>query len=405
MSDQIGTPRLDTFGLAASQDPYPALHLLRARTPVSWNDDEQAWLLARHDDVSAIIADRRFLVADISTTLAKLADASQRDFDDLIGLMRMVLFLRNPPAHGAERRFLARVMGMWPLASYAPVIAKIADDLLHAAKARGGLDLVTDYADLLPPLVMAHMFGLERQTALDLVALAGDITMVFDRGRSLRFYTAMNAKAALARQTMLAVLQRRRADPRDDALSRMIALNDAEFGLSDLDLATRAFFLFLAGVETTAALIGSSLRALLLHPGEHARLAAGDITPAAAFDELARWCSPVQQVTRIATSAVDIAGHAITAGQRVVLLVGAANHDPAAYPDPDRLVLGRPGPPNLAFGAGLHHCIGMGLARLETCIAVERSLALPNLRLVSETADWMGHRTQRRLIRLPVATG
>ncbi len=403
MSGAAAADRIDTFALASSQDPYPALHRLRGQTPVCWSDDEQAWLLSRHADAASVIADRRCTVVDISATLAKLAEASGREFGDLVALMQVVLFLRNPPLHSTERRFLARVMGMWPLASFAPVIAQIAGGLLREATAQGGIDLVTGYADLLPALVMAHLFGLPRQDALDFVALASDITLVFDRGRSLRFYTAMNEKAARARGAMLEVLHHRRAHPRDDALSRMIALNDAEFGLSDLDVATRAFFLFLAGVETTAALIGASLRALLLHPAELTRLRAGDIGAAAACDELARWCSPVQQATRFATVPISIGGQQVAAGQRIVLLIGAANHDPEAYPDPDRLLLGRPGPANLTFGAGLHHCIGMGLAKLETSIAIDQLLTLPSLRLTAETAAWQGHRTQRRLSRLPAA--
>jgi cytochrome P450 len=248
---------------------------------------------------------------------------------------------------------------------------------------------------------MARLFGLPDADALGLVDLATELTKVFDRGRSLTFYAAMNAKAAAARAVLLDAVRARRRQPGPDALSRMLAINDAEFGLEEGDIATRAFFLFLAGVETTSALIGGALRALLMHPAEMARLAAGAIAPAEAFEELTRWTSPVQQASRYATEDVEVAGHAIRAGQRVVLLLGAANRDPDSYAEPDRLVLGRAGPPSLTFGAGLHHCIGLGLARLETTIAIAQVLALPPLRPIGPEAEWLAHRTQRRLRRLP----
>lgn len=393
----------DSFDPALAADPYPVLRRIRDAGPIGWSRAEAAWVLPRRAEVAAVMADRRFGVAEVADTIARLGAASGRDFADLCALFRVVLFLRNPPGHAAERRFLARVLGIWPLASYAPLIEEIAADLLAPARAEGGLDLVTGYADLLPPRVMGRLFGLADAAALELVELAADLTQVFDRGRSLSFYAAANAKAARARAMMADVVRERRRRPGGDALSHMLALNDAEFGLDDLDIATRAFFLFLAGVETTSALIGGALRGLLMHPGEMARLRSGEITPAAAFEELARWTSPVQQASRHALEAVEVAGQPIRAGDRLVLLVGSANHDPAAWPDPDRLLLGRPGPASLTFGTGLHHCIGMGLARLETCIAVAQLLALPPLRPVGPEAEWLPHRTQRRLRRLPVA--
>ncbi len=397
--------KVDSFALAASQDPHTPLHRLREEAPVSWSPAEHAWVLVRHADVARLVADRSCRVADLSAILNSLAAAAGRDFSDISAVMRVVLFLRNPPQHTQERSFLARVLGSWPLASYAPVITDIARRLLGRCRAAGEADLVTGFADLLPPFVMAHMFRMAEEDALALVALANDITQVLDRGRSLRFYQAMNAKAAGARAIMRAEVARRRRAPGEDALSQMIRLSDVEFGLDDEEISLRAFFLFLAGVETTSALVGASLRALLRHPAELARLASGGISAAEAFDELARLTSPVQQVTRYATTDMQVGGQHVAAGQRLVLMLGAANRDPAVYPEPDRLRLGRPGPGHLTFGAGLHHCIGMGLARLETIIAVQQFAQLPPPRLIGAEAQWMPHRTQRRLKCLPTAFG
>ena len=392
---------VDTFVLAASQDPYTPLHRLREHAPISWSDAESAWVLVGFRDVSSVVADRRFGVSDISAMLDWLAEASGRDLTDLSAVLRSVLFLRNPPAHTIERRFLARVLGAWPLSSYEPTIVAIAERLLAPARRDGGLDLATGFADLLPPMVMAHMFGISTEEALALVDLANQLTLTLDRGRSPRFYQAMNEKAAAARRIMADTVRLRRIKPGDDALSRMIALNDAEFGLDDLEVATRGFFLFLAGVETTSALIGSALLALMQHPAELARLRGAEISGKDAFEELARFASPVQQVTRLATEDVAVGGQTIQSGQRAVLMIGVANRDPAIYPDPDRLLLGRAGPGNLAFGAGLHHCIGMGLARLETYLAVGAFARLPMPRLLADEPAWLPHRTQRRLKKLP----
>jgi cytochrome P450 len=246
---------------------------------------------------------------------------------------------------------------------------------------------------------------MSEQDALTLADLLADISEVFDRGRSLRFYQAMNEKAAMVRALVLAVVRKRRKSPGDDAVSVMLALSGAEFCFDEAEIADRAIFLFMASIETTSGLIGCVLRALLLYTNERARLVNGEISPAEAFDELVRFSGPIMQASRFAVEDVEVRGQMIAAGQRVVLMIGAANRDPAAWPDPDRLILGRPGPGNVAFGGGTHQCLGVGLAKLETCVAVEKFLQLRNPRLMSCEQAWMPLRTLRRLSHLPVTFG
>ena len=393
---------LDTFVLSAMPDPYPALCRLRETAPVYWSAGESAWLLTRRDDVLTVLTDRRFLVVEIAPTLEKLAAASGRDFSALIACFKAVLLLCNPPGHAADRRFIAKVMASWPLSRLAPIIDRVTDALLAKGRRDGGMDLATGFADLLPPLVMAEMFGLPEQDALTLTHLIGEISEVFDRGRSLRAYQAMNERAVAARALLLAVVRQRRQVQGEDAISVMLALSDSEFGFGDAEIADRAFFLFLASIETTAGLLGCALRALLECPDEAARLASGAISPVEAFDELARVGGPILQASRIAPEDITIGGQSIAAGQRVILMLSAANRDPAAWPDPDRLILGRSGPAHVAFGAGAHQCLGLGLAKLETCVATKKLLQMPNPRLVSDRTTWAPLRTLRRLSHLPI---
>lgn len=195
----------------------------------------------------------------------------------------------------------------------------------------------------------------------------------------------------------------RRARPGSDLVSTLVEAADGDGLLSDSELVAMTVLLLVAGTETTVSLIGTTVWALLQHPDERARLREAPWLLPAVVEEAVRWESPVQRTWRIATTDVVLGGQTIPRGALVVLLLGAANRDPVRFADPDRFDVLRRDLGHVAFGAGVHVCLGAALARLETQVAIGALLRrLPALRLSTDQPAWRPTATLRGLATLPV---
>jgi len=215
-------------------------------------------------------------------------------------------------------------------------------------------------------------------------------------------------RGRVAQQAMLDyfsdLIPERRQTPRDDLLSLLIAAEEQGDRLSEGELLITCLLLFVAGHETTVNLIGNGLLALLNHPDELAKLRADPTLLPSAVEELLRYDSPVQRTGRITNTDVELDGRKIAKGSLVVTALGAANRDPAHFPDPDRLDITRRDNRHVAFGFGIHFCLGAPLARLEGQIAIGSLLRrMPGLRLATSTLEWRESSTLRGLKELPVA--
>jgi cytochrome P450 len=381
-------------------DPYPDYDRLRESTPVHWSAQENAWVLSRYGDVAMVLSDPTFVVVELAEVVDGVNRLANRNVDDLRAILSTVLFLRDPTAHAVARRYLVAVLGASSVATYASIIEDVVDSLLRTNEQP--FDAVTRYADLIPPLFMGRLLGLPADAVASVVKTVADVTMVMDRGRSLRFYARANDSVAAGLAVLSAEVAERRRERRTDGLSRMIDLSDAEFHLADREIATQALFLLIAGIETTSALIGSAIKAVLETPGAVQRLADDPGCTDAAIEEVIRYESPAQQTTRIASRETNIGGHEVRAGDHVILLLGAAHRDPEAYDRPSDFDIGRSGPAHLGFGKGLHHCIGPRVARLEARIALTKLLARGPEPVPDFRCTWWPHRTLRRLKSFPV---
>ena len=378
---------------------YPALH---QGPPIAWSDEEGAWVIHRYADVAAAMKDPQLVVGEPPPVIRALARVAGKDVEALALLLEEVLFLRNPPAHGPARQFLVAVLNDQPLSVHQARLEEIVRRLLGQAPQGEEWDAATAYADVAPPMFMAGLLGLSEEDSLAAIGVMNEVTKSFDRARSLRFYERVSGTVECARALIEANIDRRRAAPMADGLSRMIALSDARFGLTDTVIANRVLFLLMAGVETTSALISSTIAAVAERPDVAARVRADPGLAQAAVEETLRFDGPVKQSSRIALCDTAIAGQPIKSGDRIVLLVGAAHHDPGAFPDPDRFDIDRSTEGLLGFGAGLHFCIGAALARMEARVALKEILRRGELSLRSEGRSWLRHRTLRRLEHLPV---
>jgi pimeloyl-[acyl-carrier protein] synthase len=390
-------------------DPYPFYAALRAsnpvfRLPVGEPTGPGAWLLTRHADVHAVLRDVRF---SVDRRRARLV----RDNMDRLpigmalgeeGGLRTMLVM-DPPDHTRVRGLVSKAFTPRHVTALRPRIERIVEELLGAAAARGSMDLIADFAAPLPAIVIAELLGVPaadhrrfKQWSSELVTSVGAGNPVAIRER---FEKALGQLVDYLRR----VIAERRKAPGDDLISAMIQAQEERDALTDAELLATSNLLLLAGHETTTNLIGNGTLALLRHREQLERLRAAPALLPAAIEELLRYDSPVQATVRVATQDVEIDGRRIPAEALVVTGVGAANRDPAVFPEPDRLDLGREPNPHLSFGLGVHFCLGAALARLEAELAFGALLErFPRLELASEAVSYRSNLILRGLDALPV---
>jgi len=277
------------------------------------------------------------------------------------------------------------------------------DRLLEGAEERGGIDLVKDFAYPLPIAVICRMMGIPSadvelffQWAHDF-ARRGDVAAV-DAGVIRRGEEASRG----FRDYFVALGRERLRSPGDDLVSLLVLARDERGRLTDDELVSTCVILLQAGHETTADLISLGMRGLLLHPDQRALLCAEPGRIEGAVEELLRWDTSVQISQRIGTEAIEVGGARIPSGDVCVLLNGAANRDPARYPDPDRIDIGRPSRDHVAFGLGRYRCLGAALARVEIQTAIATLVRrFPRIELAGEPA-FRGSLYLRGLASLPL---
>jgi cytochrome P450 len=266
------------------------------------------------------------------------------------------------------------------------------------------MDIIADLAYPLPVTVIARMFDVPEKDYALFHGWSNALARSLDYTDDERVYL----NASKAAEEFTAYLQELVAGRRDnlgqDLLSALIQAKEAGDSLTELELFATCTLLLTAGHETTINLIGNGTLALLRHPEQMARLQENPGLMKTAVEELLRYDSPVQATGRTVYEAVEIGGHKIAAGQYVNFMLGAANHDPARFENPDQLDLGRQPNPHLALGSGIHYCLGAPLARLEGQIAFATLLRrMPNLHLETDSPKYRDNFTLRGLESLPVS--
>ena len=392
-------PRVDLLDPAVLSDPYPLFHRLRTEDPVHWEADLEFWALTRY-------ADALYALREDSLLSSAIHD-SPRPGGVGLSSARWFVFL-DPPRHTRLRALVHSAFTPQVVEGLRARIQAIVDELLDRAAEAGRLDLIADLGFPLPAIVIAELLGVPaedraqfRAWSADLAAAGGLVRMAADGAE--RLSRARAGGAALNAYFRDIIRERRRA-PRDDLVSRLTGVQSAEGTLSEEELVDTCALLLFAGHETTTNLIGNGMLALLRHPDELSRLRADPSLIGSAVEELLRYDSPVQIRVRVARETIEIGGRRIAKGQRVLVLVGAANRDPARFPDPDRLDIARPDNRHLAFGHGIHFCTGAPLARLEGAIAIRRLLRrFPRLELTTDQLAWRETLTLRALNALPVS--
>jgi cytochrome P450 len=389
-----------------TENPYPFFARLREQAPATQVTVEglSVWLVTRYDDIREGLSDPRLSndpeLADAVTRAVPWVGAS------MAGARHMVRV--DPPDHTRMRRLVAKAFTPRRIEALRPRIQEIADELVAAIQPRGRADILAEFAMPLPLTVISELFGVPTEALQDFVRWT-NIFLGVDEGDAAR---QLEARRWINDYLARLIASRERAKPLADAeqgtlLDGLIAARDAGGQLSDDELLAMASLLLVAGYETTVNLISNGLLSLLQHPAQYAALRADPALIRPAIEELLRYESPVKVTpfVRITTTAVTIGGVAIPAQQPVLFVFGAANRDAAQFGHPDRLDISREERGHLAFGHGVHFCLGAPLARLEAEIAFTTLLAAcPELALAVPPGalEWRHSRVLRALKRLPV---
>jgi len=296
--------------------------------------------------------------------------------------MSKVSFLMDGSRHASTRRFLSRVFQRLEIDSLPPLLAHRAADQLDKGRAAGGMDLVADFGRDLALFSLHALLGIPLAECHEIAAAARKIARYFDREpRSIRELAEGDQNAGRILDYFVDLARQRIARPSSDGVSRMVALAREEAEVGERDLAGYLAFFFVAGEETSAAAIALSAAMLAERPALRAAIAREPDVARPAAREFLRLTSTFQYVSRVASADLELGGCKISKGNLVHIALGAANRDPAAFPDPDEIRFDRERPEALPFGSGPHRCLGANLATLELVAAILAISQAPDIRL------------------------
>lgn len=355
--------KYDPFTQQMLDDPYPTYQAMLERAPVLKNEERGFWTLCRFDDVQAAARNWQTFSSDEGVDLDYMAKlmCGPGDFLDY-----------DPPRHGQLRDIIKRRFTPKAFEQLTPKIQVIVDELLDELVERGRGDIVADLAGPIPIRVVTALLGFPQADLPKLTDL--QMKSITRTPGELRLpKVALDATAEL-RDYFADAADMRRRNPTDDIITDMVTRKAGDRYMTEPEIIGMCFLLWIAGFDTTRSLIENGLQRLDEHPDQRAILVREPERMREAVEELLRFESPVQNAARTTQTEVTMHGVTMPAGARVALLFGAANRDPRRWENPDKLDFTRESKRNLAFGEGIHHCLGAPLARLEGRIALKAFL-------------------------------
>jgi len=389
------------------RDPFPIYRRMREQDPVHWSPRLKSWVLTRYDDVKAVCLDREISSDRLRPYFATLPGAEAARIGEIIRYLTHWMVFRDPPEHTRLRRLTSKVFNLQSMNAMRPAVEELVHWLFDRIGERAQLDFVADFAGPLPALVIMAMLGVPRDELAKVKRMSDDIALFIGSSRMApeKYDIAEKATREMA-AFFRELIQDRRRSARPDLLSELVSLEDGGERLSEDELVATCILLLFAGHETTTNHLANGLLSLLRFPGELEALRADDgaLAPRA-IEELLRYDGPSGAQVRIVKVEQELRGKTLKPGDRVFIMLNAANRDPEAYDEPDCLVLGRGGVAHLSFGFGMHICLGFPLARMEGQVALpavvrhwrEIALAVPEGRI-----EWLNSLVFRGVKAMPI---
>ena len=362
-------------------NPYPVYRRLREKVPVFKWEQYGYWCFARHEDVAALLRDRRFgrqILHVMSRDELGWPETPER-LKPFYDFEQHSLLETEPPVHTRLRSLVNRAFLSRTVERLRPRIAHLTHELIDGFADRREVELLEDFATPIPIFIIAELLGVPTRLGPQLLSWSHDMVAMYQARRDGEVERrAVQATVAFS-DFMRGYVRQRRESPGDDLLSQLITAETDGKSLSEDELITTAILLLNAGHEASVHAIGNGVKALLEAGQAGSELGEGHI------EELLRFDAPLHLFTRYALENVDYNGLKLKKGETVGLLLGAANRDPTRFPDPDRFDPTRAPNPHVSFGAGIHFCVGAPLARLELNVALPILFQrLPGLRLVQK---------------------
>lgn len=399
------TAEFNPFAPGVLADPYPMYRALLQHNPVSWSPMMECWILTRYDDVDFVLthpamsADRR----TARNRLAEMAKEQQEKFGPFNRAQTMLT--SDPPEHTRLRRLVSKAFTPRAVENLRPRIQQIVDQLLDEAAMRGHMDVTMDLAYPLPVIVIAEMLGVPTEDRAKFKKWSDDVVSTLGPFSPPSVLETGGKAIAELVDYLMPIIHDRRQRPREDLISALAVAEEQGQILSEDEIFSTAILLLIAGNETTTHLIDSGTYALLKYPEQLQKLRDEPGLIAPAVEELLRYIGPVQMTGRVLKEDLAIAGQEMKEGQATIVLLGAANHDPAKWgPNAGKLDIARNPADHVGLGDGIHFCLGAPLARAEAQIAIGSLVQrFPGLRMEVDEPEWGGNFIIRGPKSLPVS--
>jgi cytochrome P450 len=395
----------DLFAPDVIAEPYGYFGRLRAEDPVHWNAKYELWVLTRYDDVVWLVRHPELFSSEVfrrdpRPPYPPIPDADMELYGSVRAFFGDFFIQHDRPSHTQMRKVVHGYFTPNAMEAWRPLVRTVIGELLDEVEGQGQMDVMRDFATPLPVLVIARMLGLPSQDRQFIRELAQKLLFIGrgDLNRMLPLTDGINGLV----QYLSPLIEERRARPGEDLLS-VLASGETTGAYTRDEVLANAVLLLLAGHETTINLICNGALALIRHPEQWALLQRNPALAVGATEECLRYDPPVKSLQRLAAQDVELRDIVIRKLDRARWFITAANRDPEKFPDPDRFDITRDPNPHVAFGSGIHHCLGATLARVEGQEAFQALVQrYPALSMKTEELDYHPSITFRSLKTLPV---
>lgn len=386
---------LAKFSAQLLTNPYPAYHVIRKLDPVHWSESWQSWFITRYEDVAAVIKDTRFSVGQVGNFSNRLtlegyehvqAASVRPSLDKIERWLESFLLFTDPPAHTRLRALISKAFTPKSVEQLGPVIQQRVDRLLAPLRDGQVINLMDAIAIPLPVMTIADFLGSRPDDYERLQGWSHDLASFLGNDRLTPPIVDQSLQSLEGMAGYFAeLMEERRRQPQGDLMSRLLQAQHEGSTLTEGEILSMCILLFGAGHDTTTNFIANGLLALLQHPSESAKLVANPARIDQAVEEVLRYDSPSLIASRSVKEDLELGGKELRRGDSVNLCMGAANRDPSQFPDPDRFSLERGDVSHVAFGRGIHFCVGSFLAKLEAKTVFRTLLnRWPNSRLAGK---------------------